>query len=329
MDIKFDKNSSSAEQQSECQRDKRRQSSLLVLLLLLLGVVGYLYFFTNLIRPMEPPPKPAAPARVVKKPLPARASDTVATEDEKKADKILDKTPAAEQSATAAPKPVADSKKEADAKAAVPVKKDQPAATRKTADKPLQASAKPVAQKPVPTPQTAQPAKAAATVTKPVAKAAPPAPANQKGPWLLVAGLYLFENKLAEDMARLKNAGFNPVVTAGPKRPITMYRLFFGSYLNREEAAQTVKSLQQLAGDGFMLAADGVFKVYAGSFAHQSGAISEQQNLAQSDVKTSVQKSEVMVASKKLTVGAFAERSAAESNLKKVRSVISGNPFLE
>lgn len=327
MDIKFDKKNSNEEQQSENQRDKRRQSTLLVLLLLLLGVVGYLYFFTGLIRPVEPPPKPATPSKVVKKPLPARDTDLTGKDSNMQGDTAV--KPVADEGKDAKPaQQAADAgKKDAKGKARQPATKEKEIATA-TTEKQAVAAAPSVTSKP-PAPAKAVVTKNGVTAQKPPKQIASAVTANRNGPWLLVAGLYVFENKLAEDMAKLKNAGFNPVVSAGAKQSVIMYRLLFGSYMSRAEALQAIKSLHPVTGDAFMLASGGIFKVFAGSFAHEAGALAEQQNLASFGVKTVVHKTEVPVSAKKLVLGAFAEKAAAEAALKKVKSITSGTPFLE
>ena len=77
MEFKFSKDSGDIEQY-KAPDEKKRQTALLILLLVLVGGFAYLYFFTDLIRPLETQKSSeiAAPApQMVKIPLPARAGE--------------------------------------------------------------------------------------------------------------------------------------------------------------------------------------------------------------------------------------------------------------
>ena len=144
-----------------------------------------------------------------------------------------------------------------------------------------------------------------------------------------MVGLYTVEGKLAEDMAKLKKAGLTPTMTMGPKKPATMHRLQYGAFADKAEAQKAVEMLKGQTGDGFMVHKGDKYEVFAGSYALLSGAQSEQQRLAASGIKVSVQKTTVPVSSRKLTAGTFTDRTAAEAALKKVKTAVSGSPVLE
>lgn len=144
-----------------------------------------------------------------------------------------------------------------------------------------------------------------------------------------MVGLYTVEGKLAEDMAKLKKAGLTPVMTMGPKKPATMHRLQYGAFADKTEAQRAVDMLKHQTGDGFMVQKGDKHEVFAGSYAQLSGAQSEQQRLAASGIKVSVQKTTVPVSSRKLTAGTFTDRTAAEAALKKAKTAVSGSPVLE
>jgi cell division septation protein DedD len=78
MDFKFSKET--AESASPASADKGRQNFLLIVLLILVAVFGYIYFFTDLIKPQETQKPAEAPApQVVKKPLPPREGQDAKT----------------------------------------------------------------------------------------------------------------------------------------------------------------------------------------------------------------------------------------------------------
>lgn len=352
MDFKFDKGAAGDAPQGQ---DKGRQTILLVVLLLLLGGFGYLYFFTGLIRPQEQPAPPQPAPQVVKQPLPARdgapaqpqaaapgaaapaTPPTAAPAAKPAGEPVKPSTaPQAPQAQQQAPKaPVAAPAPAVPAKPAAPVTKPaekQPAAP---------AVAKPAAPKPAPAPKAEQtkPAPAAKpapapTVAEKKASAPKPAakrvePAKTGGPWTLVVGSYVVEERLAADMAKVKGAGLMPVMTSGQRRMTTMHRLKVGEYADRAAAQQAIEQLKQKAGDGFAVQKGGKHEVFAGSYAQLESAQAEQQRLAAGGIKVTIQKSQVGVPSRKLTAGTFTDRVAAETALKKLKQAGIGTPVLE
>lgn len=342
MDFKFGKESQEEELQAPAP-EKSRQTALLVLLLVLLGGFGYLYFFTGLIRPQEQAPAPQPPPQVVKQPLPARdaAAPAVAAK------------PADTKPQVAAPAPTAPAQKPGDVKAVAPATKPEP---KKPAVAPTQVEPKKAA--PAQPAKKAEPAKPAVTAA---AKPAPEkkvnvakAPAKKKatedkaapakkaptamkkphvvktgGPWTVVVGLYVVEELLANDIAKVKKAGLNPIMTSGPKRPVSMNRLFVGEYSSKTDAQQELSKVQQAGGSGFLVEHGDKHAVYAGSYAVLSGAQIEQQRLAAAGVKASIKKAQVALSSRKLTAGTFTDRKAAEAALKKLKTAGIGTPVLE
>ncbi|MDK9718241.1 MAG: SPOR domain-containing protein [Trichlorobacter sp.] len=323
MDSKFNNKTTEGEAQAQPQ-EKGRQTGMVVLLLLLLGGFGYLYFFTGLIRPQEQPPAPQPPPQVVKQPLPARDAAPVdaATPAEQKA-----------QATSSAPVSAAPAvAKPADTKVAVtPTSKTEekkPAVKAVAKPEPLKAAVAPAVKKPEaskPTMPAKQAEKSVAEVQSAQSKQAVPArkatvAPKKNGPWTVVAGLYVVEETLAADMIKVKNAGLTPLMTSGPKRPVAMHRLFYAEYGIKDEAKQAVEKLQRTSGGGFSVQRGDKHEVYAGSYAVLSGAQAEQQRLAAAGVKVTIKKSQVSLASRKLTAGTFTDRKAADDALKKLKS---------
>jgi DNA polymerase III gamma/tau subunit len=335
MDFKFGKETTDGEAPARTQ-EKGKQTGMLVLLLLLLGGFGYLYFFTGLIRPQEQPSPPPLPQQVVKQPLPSR-------------DAAAPSAPASAEPVAKAPQKPAETK--AAAPVVKPVEKKPESAKPAAKQEPAKVAAAPVAKKPEPAKPVAAAAKAepkkvvAAKVEEPkaaadtkkqaelVKKQAEPARkqvvSKTQGPWTVVVGLYVVEETLAEDISKVKKTGLTPVMTSGPKRPVTMNRLFYGEYASKEEAQQAVAQLRRTAGGGFSMQRGEKHEVYAGSYAVLSGAQSEQQRLAASGVKVTIKKTQVPLASRKLTAGTFTDRTAAAEAVKKLKAAGIGTPTLE
>lgn len=348
MDFKFDKGPA-ADAATQGQ-DKGRQTILLVVLLLLLGGFGYLYFFTGLIRPQEQPAPPQPAPQVVKQPLPAR--DGAPVQPQPAAPGTAPTTPTATPaSPVAAAKPAATPQpvqappatvKPAPATpaAVVPPKPAVPAA--KPAEKQSAVVAKPASPKSVPvakaeSPKTVAAAAKPAPVVQATVKKIPAAkPAAKRatavktgGPWTLVVGSYVVEERLAADMARVKGVGLTPAMTSGQRRMTIMHRLKYGEYADRAAAQQAVELLKQKAGDGFAIQKGGKHEVFAGSYAQLESAQAEQQRLSAAGIKVSIQKSQVGLPTRKLTAGTFTDRAAAEAALKKLKQSGVGTPVLE
>ena len=247
---------------------------------------------------------------------------------------------------------VAQSAKEQKVQPAAAKVMPQPAAPAPKAVQPAKdqkvqpASAKVMPQPAAPAPKAAQPAKdqkvqpaAAVKVTPPAAgKNVVPAkpvakqsvlPVKRGGPWTLVVGSYVLEEQLAADIARVKAAGLTPVMTSGQRRITTMHRLKYGQYADSNTAQQAVELLKKQAGGGFSLQKSGIHEVFAGSFAQLGSAQVEQQRLAAAGVNVTIQKSQVAVASRKLTAGTFTDRAAAEAALRKLRQAGFSSSILE
>jgi hypothetical protein len=336
MDTKFNNETAEGEAQAQPQ-EKGRQTGMVVLLLLLLGGFGYLYFFTGLIRPQEQPPAPQPPPQVVKQPLPAR--DATPADAGKPAEQKAQATSPATVLPAQAVKPA---QKPADAKvAAVPAVKPEekkPAQAKSAAkSEPVKAAVAPAVKKPElakPAAPSKQPEKGVVEAkpvqskqVEPVHKAA--AAPKKSGPWTVVAGLYVLEETLAADMTKVKSAGLTPLMTRGPKRPVTMHRLFYAEYGSKDEAGQAVEKLQSSSGGGFSVQRGDKYEVYAGSYVVLSGAQAEQQRLSAAGIKVSIKKVQVPLASRKLTAGTFTDRKAADDAVKKLKAAGIAAPVVE
>ncbi len=341
MDFKFSKEPKEGETQAK-ENEKGRQTGLVVLLLVMLGGFGYLYFFTGLIRPQESPPPPQPPPQVVKKTLPPRgpAVAETAKPDDPKGQTVTTEKP--QIAATAVPA-VKSPQKSVEVKTqpvpAAKTAKKKPSQSRPEAPsaavKNTVSPAKPVAPAIKEEPKKVassnskdnKPVQADSKTAIPAVKQ--PVVIKKSGPWTVLVGLYVIEETLAADMVKVKKIGLNPVMTSGPRRSVTMNRLFYNEYTNRDQAIQAVDMLKSKAGVGFTVQRGGKHEVYAGSYAVQSGAISEQQRLASSGIKVTIKKIAVPLTSRKLTAGTFTDRKTAEDAVKKLRSAGIGTPAIE
>ena len=355
MDFKFSKGTGDTEQQ-EAPGEKKNQSALLVLLLLLVGGFSYLYFFTGLIKPQSAPPPAESPApQVVKMPLPAPDGGVVAADKKDAASKsepVVAKEPpktsqpAAATQVAAVPaakplppvKPKEEPKKneppKASEKKALPVpvadKKDQKPAAAKANEKiattaKVQTAAAGKAE-PVKSAGKSQAAEVTpksrktAAVASGAANSAPAQPASA-GPWSVLVGKYVIEEALSVDMGRVRKAGLEPVVKAGPRKKSTMNRLQLADFASRNEAQAELARLKRYTSDAFIMDQGGKFAVFAGSYLLDARASSEKERLAAAGFQVSIRRTEIAIPTQSLSVGPFKDKKAAESALGKLKSV--------
>lgn len=335
MEFKFGQDSSDS-QPENAPVEKKNQNALLVLLLVLVGGFAYLYFFTSLIRPLEEPkpaPAPAAAPQAVKMPLPPRVDAPAAADTKTPAPPAPPKTavpavppvppakPAATAAAVPAAPPVAAKPKEEAKK--TPDKKPQPPAV---ADKkPASGAATTAANKAAATGKKSDPAKdntkkaVAAVQTKPKPAAKPQKVATPDS-LVLVVGNYVLEEALSSDMARVRKAGFEPVVKSGTRKKSNMNRLFVAEYSERVAALAMLEKLKRHTADAFVIEQGGKFAVYAGSYLRSESARSEKERLKSAGFATTLKHSGIAIPSQTLSVGPFDTRKAADAALRKLTS---------
>jgi cell division protein FtsN len=78
--------------------------------------------------------------------------------------------------------------------------------------------------------------------------------------------------------------------------------------------------LKRVTADAFMIDNADMHVVYAGSYLLDSRAASEKERLAAAGFKLTVKRVDVLIPTKNLTAGSFAEKSAADDVLKKLRA---------
>ena len=227
----------------------------------------------------------------------------------------------------------------AGAKQPAPVEKTEPAAV---ASKPAPVEKKePVANagKPVPAPAAEKkPAEVKKPVDKPAAavtpvarvKKAPQKPVKKEaaapvklagsGSWTVLVGNYVLEESMATDLARVRKAGQEAFIVPGARKKSHMNRLLLAEFTDRDSAQAELARLKRSTADAFMVDNAGMHVVYAGSYLLDARAASEKERLAAAGFKLTVKSADVSIPTKNLTAGSFAEKSAAEAVLKKLRA---------
>lgn len=314
MDLKFGKAPNERDENPSPPSEKKNQTSLLILLLILVVGFAYIYFFTDLIRPQEPVSAPVSAPKVVKKPLPSRKSDKVDVADET-ADAVSSKD-------------ATSGDKQQSVDVARSAKDGQQGKTGAVTVQPKAGTGKPGAKDDQHTKPVATQQKPVAT-TKAVPVPAPKAVVRSSGPWTVVAGYYQVEETLAADIVKMKNAGLNPLLTSGPKRPATVHRLIYAEYNSREQAKDAVQRLSNKGIDGFVSGSGSGFGVVVGSYSLLSGAQDEQKRLATAGVTVAIKKALVSLPTRKLSAGTYTDQTTAKNILNKLKAAGISTAVLE
>jgi cell division protein FtsN len=128
------------------------------------------------------------------------------------------------------------------------------------------------------------------------------------------------EEALAADIVKVKNAGFNPLLTSGPKRPATMHRLIYAEYDSRDQAEDTVQQLSNQGVGSFLAGTGSGLEVVLGSYMLLSGAQEDQKRLAEAGITVVVKKALVQLPTRKLTVGTYTDQKTASNVLNKLKA---------
>jgi hypothetical protein len=340
--------------------EKGKQNGLLVLLLILVAGLGYVYFFTDLIKPgqeQKVAEMPAAP-QVVKKPLPSpdgkpAKADPVDGEGAAKKDVPPAKPEPAKVAAAPVAAPVAPAKpaeqapakpkepeKKADAlqpavKKPLPVAGSKPADVKKaTADKKQPEAVERKAALPKETDKKSagdvkKPAeKSAVAAAKPKADIKKPAKSEPavagdvtaKGGYTVLVGNYVLEETMATDLARVRNAGLEVFIVPGTPKKTHMNRLLLAEFTDRASAQAELDKLKRHTSDAFILDSAGMHVVYAGSYLLDARATSEKERLASAGFGLTLKRADVSIPSKNLTAGTFTDKNVADSTIKKLRA---------
>jgi hypothetical protein len=265
---------------------------------------------------VKPEPVQAPPAAA---PAPVAPAKPAVQEIAKAKEELKDSAEA--QPSVKKPLPVVG---KAGAKQPAPVEKPEPVAN---AGKPVPAPA--AEKKPA---EVKKPVDKPAAAVTPVArvKKAPQKPVNKEaaapvklagsGSWTVLVGNYVLEESMATDLARVRKAGQEAFIVPGARKKSHMNRLLLAEFTDRDSAQAELARLKRSTADAFMVDNAGMHVVYAGSYLLDARAASEKERLAAAGFKLTVKSADVSIPTKNLTAGSFAEKSAAEEVLKKLRA---------
>jgi cell division septation protein DedD len=295
---------------------------LLLVLLLLVAAAGYLYLFTDYIMPRKEtvslPPQPVQ----VKQPIPPRPGQTEAA----KQGQVSPASPAAVlPPVTPAPAP-AQAKGQLEQKPAPSPAKAEPAKVAQVPAPVKQAATAAPAPKPQASATAPPPSKPVAAAAAPMAKQQPaPAKTGEKagkqagkqavkkrgGPFRLLIGDFGPDKALSSVQAKLKKCGISPVWKKVMTAAEPMNRIFVARYNDQENAEAQLGKVKKITGDAFLIADNGGYSLYAGSYLSADKAAAEQKKLGSRGVKTGIRKVKVPVRVTRVTAGSYASSEEA------------------
>jgi SPOR domain len=301
--------------------------TLLLALFLLIAGAGYLYFFTDIIRPDNGSPKPLqSPAAPEKKPLPPRPDqqaeglnpakpEAVTVQTNHPSQPVSAATPAKATPDVKPAAPVAQPARQEQTKGAKPALIAKPApipAGTKAAPqlaKPLLAKAEPPKVKlvvPKSAKETSAPAKktAAARSEKKVVK-------KLTGSYTLLIGDFVPDKTLTAVLTKLKKNGIDPVKNELVSATEPMNRLYVGEYTDQDIAVAELQKLKKLTEDAFIIAEGSYYSLYAGSYFTASRLKLETIRLAAKGVKTVVRTVPLKIMVTRIRAGNYASLESA------------------
>jgi len=281
------------------------QNLLLGVLVALLALLGYLYFFTGMIkqREVEPGKVPVSPQQL-KQPIPPRPEV-----QETKTPVIPEVT----QALPVSPKPAEPSKpptKPAETKQPSPVPPSQEKGAAKPASPlPLKSAEKVEAPKPTP------------RHLKPQAKAVSAKVSEEKS----AVSLYRLETvgilsapKAEKIMARMKGPDVTGAGIKKSQQEREMKRLFVAELSDYNPAYAEMEKLKKVTDGAFIIPVGDKYELYAGSYDQLQRAQTEMSRLAGRGVKTSLRDARVKLPVYRVTVQ-IKGKDAAEEWVKRLR----------
>jgi len=322
---------------------------ILIVLLLLTAALGYLYFFTGLIKPREQITEaPQAKVAPVKQPIPPRPDQGDMEHTSAAKPEVKQPAPAtAEKTATP---PASSQTKPVVAPASKPVVASTPKTTVTPLSKPAPAPAQPQSAKAVkaeekpaskihakapttPAPSPAKPRKE--SKPKPVAIAAgkdgriaKPAVAVKQtaihGAYTFLAGEFASERETKNTRLKLEKQGITNFHVRKTIKSESMHRLFLADFDSHDAADTELRKLRPHTNSAFIMNENGRYAVYAGSYLHESGAAVEQKRLARKGVKLTLKMVKVSLPINELTAGSFPgmEDAKKEANRLKKKGIV-------
>jgi outer membrane biosynthesis protein TonB len=304
-------------------RDRRKgehgasQNLLLGVLAALIALLGYLYFFTGVIKEREIQQKPLpAAVQKVKQPIPPRpasAENRSAPQPEKKPETANAPAPAAKPQATpipvAIPKPLPVAAQKTPATAAKPAVEQPKATPQATAQAAAKPENKPVEHPLKPQVKTAAPEKIAKKTTeiKPTKiKSA------SEGRYRIVTSGIFSSAKADSVLSSMKKGGLEKIERKQLTEEKSMKRLFVSELDDSQAAHAELEKVKKLSPGAFLVTESGKYALYAGSYDLESRADIEVKRLSGQGLNVTIRKAKLTLPVTRITAVATDKARADE-----------------
>jgi hypothetical protein len=170
-----------------------------------------------------------------------------------------------------------------------------------------------------PAKQVAQVEKPSAKAAKPAATAKKPAAKHKGGAYALLVGDFVPDPTFQAVQAKLKKCGIAPLRKSTITAPEPMNRLFVAQFTDQDIAEAELQKLKKLTADAFLIADNGTYSLFAGSYFTESKTASELKRLNAKGVTPVVKKARISIKVTRLTAGSYATSAEARRDALRLK----------
>ncbi len=146
--------------------------------------------------------------------------------------------------------------------------------------------------------------------------------AKDAAPYTLVVGEFVGKQSMADARRKIKSAGLSPLVKPGPRQKVSMIRLLIGQFPDQKSAGRELARLKGVTSDCFILMDENrAYRLYAGTYRDEKGALQEQERLAARGVRASREPAEIALPTQLLIAGSYPTREAALKGAARLESL--------
>ena len=137
----------------------------------------------------------------------------------------------------------------------------------------------------------------------------------------MLVGDYVPDKMFEEVQAKLKKSGIVPVKMTAVTAPEPMKRLAVAQFTDQDTAEAELQKLKKLTSDAFLVADEGAYSLYAGSYFGDGMLRSEQRRLGSQGIKTVVKKVQVQIKVMRVSAGSYASSDEARKDVQRLKKL--------
>jgi len=156
---------------------------------------------------------------------------------------------------------------------------------------------------------------------KTVAKAEKPAVKRKPGAYTLLLGDFVQDKTFKDVQAKLKKSGIAPVKKSVVTASEPMNRLFVAQFSDQDRAEAELQKLKKLTADAFLVAEEGAYSLYAGSYLTGARVKAELQRLSVKGIKPLVRKIQLPIKVTRVMAGSYASQEEARRDVQRLKKM--------